>query len=139
MEKLDLVHIFRKVFDSASSALKVKLAATEMSMELDHTDGDSVTSHPAKLTASVTGVTSSDNGSIIIPELDCSSIRSFSISVNGTGSVALEVSLSDSEDSWTPVPEFQSMEILFGQSICARRLRVRSNDVIGDVHLAGRS
>ena len=53
--KLDPAQIWRKVYDHVSESLKVKLNATEINMELDHTDGDSVTAHPAKLSASALG------------------------------------------------------------------------------------
>lgn len=46
MTRLDPVQIFRRVFDEVSKAFRMKLVDTEISMELDHKDGDSVHSVP---------------------------------------------------------------------------------------------
>ena len=131
--KRDPKHIEQYEHDEASDSKKVKIVATEMNIELDHTDGDSVTSHPAKLSASVTGVDISDNGTEIIPPLDCSSIRKVSISVVGSGSVIVFVSPVDDGDVWKEVVQSDIIEI------CSRRIKIKSIDIIGDVHLVGRS
>lgn len=130
--KFDMVQIFRKVFDHASNALKVKLASTEIAIELDHTDGDSVTSHPAKLTASCVGASLADVDAEVIPALDCSSIRRLSVKIDGTGTVKVLVSPCDSGNFFYEVPS----EV---ENLCCRRVKVVSVDLEGDVHLVGRS
>jgi len=131
--KKDPIRIARDEHDPVSKAKKVKIIDTEMSMELDHLDGDSVTSHPAKLSASVIGVEVADNGTDIIPPLDCSSMRKVSVTVVGSGSVKILVSPVDVGDVWKEVIVSDINEI------CARRIKIESVDVVGDVHLVGRS
>lgn len=130
--KRDTNQIQQFEHDEASNAKRVKMVGTEMSIELDHADGDSVTSHPAKLSASALGVDASDNDKEIIPPLDCSSLRQISVRVDGSGSVQVMVSPTDSGDFF--------YELGMGEhEICARRIKVISVDAIGDVHLCGRS
>jgi len=132
--KRDNSQIAQFEHDEASNAKRVKIADTEISMELDHLDGDSVTSHPAKLTASVLGVSIVDNGTEIIPPLDCSSMRLLAVRIDGSGTITVQVSLSDSGDHWV---DFSGETP--GSVIVARRVRVKSIDCVGDVHLVGRS
>jgi len=40
-------HVLRTVYDADTKSLKAKMIPMEMSIELDHTDGDSVTTHKA--------------------------------------------------------------------------------------------
>lgn len=130
--KRDTNQIHQFEHDEASNAKRVKMVGTEMSIELDHADGDSVTAHPAKLSASVLGVELSDNDTVIIPPLDCSSIRCIEVHVVGTGDVKVQKSPVDSGDVWIDVPDQLD-------NLCARRIRVISVNIEGDVHLVGRS
>lgn len=132
--QLDPNHIVQLAFDEKSRANRVKIEDTQFSMELNHEDGDSVTSHPAKLTASVLGVTSEDNGKIIIPALDCSSLREVHVSIEGTGDIHILVSPTDSGDFFYFVGQQDKIT-----NICARRIKIKSIDVVGNVHLVGRS
>lgn len=132
--KLDPTQITQMEHDEKSKAKRVKMVGTEMSIELDHRDGDSVTAHPAKLSASSLGVEASDANEEIIPPLDCSSIRKLQVHVEGSGNVLVQVSLSDSEDSWLDLGQ-----CLQPTEVCARRVRVKSVNAQGDVHLVGRS
>jgi hypothetical protein len=90
--KRDPNQIQQMEHDESSNAKRVRLIDTEISMELDHQDGDSVTSHPAKLVVSVMNLTSEDNGDEIVPPIDCSSIREIEVHVEGSGSVEVMVS-----------------------------------------------
>ena len=130
--KKDPIHITRDEHNPVSKAKRVEIVATEMNIELNHNDGDSVTSHPAKLTASALGVDSNDDGSVIIPALDCSSIRSLDVSINGTGAIEVMISPVDSGDFFYPTTNSNP-------NLVARRIMIKSVDVIGDVHIVGRS
>jgi len=132
--KADPNHISQLTFDEESNSTRVKLVDTQINMELDANDGDSVTSHPVKLTASALGCSSDDNGIDIIPPLDCSSLKEVRVSINGGGYINVMVSPNDSGDFFYLVGGHD--ETL---QICARRIKVKSVDAIGDVHLVGRS
>ena len=133
--KLDANQIIQYVYDSVNEALKVKLQDTEIAMELSATDGDSVTSHPVKLTASALGVTSpADDGTDIIPALDCSNLSQVRVDINGTGAVQVMASPNDSGSYFYVVGAGGSV-----LTICARRIKVVSTNAAGDVHLVGRS
>lgn len=132
--KLDPSHIAQFAYDAVAEAVKVKLQDTEIAMELSHADGDSVTSHPAKLTASALGVASpANNGQDIIPALDCSSLKQVRVDINGTGAVVIQVSPNDSGSYFYSVGGAGSII-----DICARRIKVVSTNAAGDVHLVGR-
>lgn len=130
--KRDINQIQQFEHDEKANAKRVRLVGTEISIELDHTDGDSVTSHPAKLSASAIGVDASDNDKEIIPPLDCSSMRVMRIDVIGEGSIKVEFSPVDEGDVWREGSQFED-------NLVARRVRVLSVDCVGDVHLVGRS
>lgn len=132
--KRDANQITRYEHDEKSNAKRVIFANTEISIELDHADGDSVTAHPAKLSVTAEGVDAEDDGKIIIPAIDCSSIKTINIAVNGSGTLAIEISLSDTHDHWITLGNSTGQ-----YDLCARRIRVKSTNVLGDVHLAGRS
>lgn len=133
--KRDVVHIQQYEHDELSNSKRVKITDTELSIELNHADGDSVTSHPAKLTASAIDVDASNNGQEVIPALECSSMRKISVIVNGTGSVKIMVSPVDSGSFFVEL-----LETIGGvMDICARRVKIVSVDLVGDVHLVGRS
>jgi len=132
--KKDTTHILRDEHDPVSKAKRVKITDTEMNMELNHLDGDSVTSHPAKLTASAIGVEVADAGQEVIPALDCSSLKQVRVDVDGSGGVEVYVSPNDSGSFFIKVGT-ESMII----DVCARRIKIVSVDAIGDVHLVGRS
>lgn len=129
----DVNHIAQTVFDEVSLSNRVKLVDTEFNLQLN-AGKDSTTSHPVKLTASVLGCTATDNGQDIIPPLDCSSLRELHVSVNGTGTVNLLVSPNSSGNFFYEVGGANQIH-----KICGQRVKVTSIDVIGDVHLVGRS
>lgn len=131
--KRDANQISKYEHDEASNAKRVKITDTEFNMELNHADGDSVTAHPAKLSISVEGVGIADSGNIIVPPMDCSSLRKLRAVIDGTGDIEIEVSMSDTHNHWVTLGGAGEHEI------CARRFRVKSVDAQGDVHLAGRS
>lgn len=154
--KLDPSHISQITYDAVAKAVKVKIQDTEISMELNHQDGDSVTAHPAKLTASALGVIASvpevpadpmaepptelvpaivgDENTDIIPALDCSSLKEVRVDVDGTGTVKIWASPTDSGDFFYEVGAGGAT-----LTICARRVKVECIDAVGDVHLVGRS
>lgn len=133
--RLDQTHIFRHVYDEDTESLKVKIQDTELSMELSAADGDNVTAHPAKLLASAIGVTSpAADGTVIIAAVDCSSISSVHVSINGTGAVVVEVSPADSGSYFYSIGGAGAII-----PVCARRIRVTSTNAAGDVYLVGRS
>ena len=133
-QKLDPVQMSRNVYDEDAKANRVKLTDTSIAMELDHKDGDSVTSHPAKLSASAISVVEADHDGDIIPPLDCSSIREVRVTIDGEGAVDVMVSPTDSGPFFYKVAiEDQTVQI------CARRIKVVSRHAVGDVHLVGRS
>jgi len=135
MAKMDVTHIWRRVFDALSDALKVKVVDTALAIELDHADGDSVESHPAKLIASSLGVASpADDSTEIIPPLDCSSLRELRVDIDGSGSVSILVSPVDSGSFFYSIGGAGST-----LPVCARRVKVVSVNANGDVHLVGRS
>lgn len=119
--------------DEKANAKRVKMVGTEMSIELDHKDGDSVTTHPAKLSASALGVDAEDNDKMVIPALDCSSIRTMKVIVVGEGNVKVMLSPTDDGD------HFYEASVDDLNNLCARRIKVISIDLIGDVHIVGRS
>ena len=131
--KRDINQIQQFEHDEDSNAKRVKMVGTELSIELDHEDGDSVTSHPAKLVASVTGVTSEDDETEIIPPLDCSSMRVIHLYPVGTGFLEVYLSPVDSGDV------FYKVDLEDLKNVCARRIKVKSLGFEGDVHLVGRS
>lgn len=133
-DRKDPTRILRDEHDSEVRAKKVKIVGTEMSIELNHADGDSVTTHPAKLVVKAEGVEKSDNDKEIIPALDCSSLSEVRVDVNGSGQIDILVSPEDSGDFFYKVGQ-KSQTI----AICARRIKVVSVNAIGDVHLVGRS
>lgn len=132
--KLDPTHIAQLTFDENEEAVKTKMVGTEMSIELSHADGDSVTSHPAKLSASAIGCDEADDGQEIIPPQDCSSLKEVVLHIEGEGGAKLLVSPADSGECWIELvgPLGQKHEIL------ARRLKVVSTNVRGNIHLVGR-
>lgn len=132
--KKDPIRIARDEHDPVSKAKKVKLVSTEIAIELDHNDGDSVTSHPEKLVVKVEGVDAGDNASVIVPALDCSSLRQVRVDVDGSGSVKVMVS---PEDSGSYFYELGAQGNIL--DVCARRIKIESVDAVGDVYLVGRS
>lgn len=133
--KLDPNQIIQYTYDPVTESQKVKIQDTELSIELSHADGDSITSHPAKLVASVLGVTSpADNGTDIIPALDCSSLSQIRVDINGSGAIMIMASPTDSGSYFYNVGGAGTIH-----NICARRIKVVSTNAAGDVHLVGRS
>lgn len=130
--KRDSMQISQFEHDEPSNAKRVKMVGTEMSIELDHRDGDSVTAHPAKLSASALGVDASDVGKDIIPPLDCSSIRCMRVDLIGSGEIKVMLSPVDEGDVWLE-------SIQHNTEVIARRVKVVSVSAEGDVHLVGRS
>lgn len=132
--KLDQTHIAQMTFDEDSRSMKVKITDTEMSMELNADDGDSVLSKPVKLVASAMECKAEDNGKDVIPALDCSNLREIHVSIEGLGSVDVLVSPQDSGDFFYTVGHSDAI-----LKICARRIKVKAYNVAGNVHLVGRS
>lgn len=133
--KLDPTHIAQLTYDENSEAMKVKMTDSEMSIELDANDGDSVRTEPTKLTASAIDCTVADNGTDVIPALDCQNMREVHVSVDGSGEAQIYVSPNDSGNFF-----YYIGNNLGGvHQICARRIKVVSVDVVGNVHLVGRS
>jgi len=131
--KRDINQIQQFEHDEKSNAKRVKMVGTEISIELDHKDGDSVTSHPAKLSASILGIESSDSDKQILPVLDCSSIRTLKIHLDGEGAFQVLLSPSDEGDYFY---EASSEDLL---NLCAKRIKIFSKGVVGDIYLVGRS
>lgn len=132
--KLDPVQIQQLTYDEESNAIKVKLQGTTIELELNAQDGDSVTAHPAKLIASALGCEVSDHGNDVIPPLDCSSLNQIRVDVDGSGSIQILVSPVDTGNFFYAVGGGGELH-----TICARRIKVKSLDAIGNVHLVGRS
>ena len=131
--KLDPNQITQAEHDEQSNARRVKLVSTEFNVNLDHADGDSVTTHPAKLVVKVEGVEASDAGKEIIPAMYCSSLRKLDVRVNGSGSVEVLLSPEDKGDFFYKASKSDL------DNLCARRVKVVSINAEGDVHLVGRS
>lgn len=132
--KYDPNHITQIVFDEESRANRVKLVDTQISIEVRAEDGDSITSHPVKLTISSLGCTSDDIGKEIVPPMDCSSLRELHASIEGTGQVLILASPMAIGDFFYEVGSANQIH-----KICAKRIKVKSIDAIGNVHLVGRS
>lgn len=145
--KLDPNQIWRRVYDHVSQALKVKLKNTQINMELNHKDGDSVTAHPAKHLVSAIGVT--DEDVVIIPPQDISSLSVCQIFLKvqeGSEQGAIEVQISpvDSGDVWFHLAD---MEVKSGKTgvlpFLARRMRIIKKRNLGDcefdIHFVGRA
>lgn len=133
--KLDATQIAQYTYDPVAEAQKVKIQDTELSIELSHSDGDSITAHPAKLIASALGVVSpADDGEDIIPAIDCSSLSQVRVDIDGTGAINIMVSPVDSGSYFYSVGGAGTTH-----NICARRIKVVSTNANGDVHLVGRS
>lgn len=132
--RFDVNHIKKLTFDEKSLANRVTVVGTEFNLSLNSDEGDNVESRPSKLVASILGCTEEDNGSIIIPALDCKNLREVHVSIEGTGSVIVWVSPTDKGDFFYQLGG--SDQIL---SVCARRIKVQSVNVVGTVHLVGRS
>lgn len=130
--KKDPIHIARDEHDDVEKAKRVKIVGTTFNMELNHADGDSVTSHPHKLVVKIEGLDATDNGTEVMPPMDCSSLRKLSVRVDGSGSVKVLLSPEDSGNFF--------YEATMGEiDICARRVKIESVNAVGDVHLVGRS
>lgn len=133
--KLDPSQIQQMVYDEDSEAMKVKLQELEMSIELDHTDGDSVTAHPHKAQASVLGFNS--DGDTMVDTFDCSSLSKVRVDIDGTGTFKILASPCDEGDFFYQIgSELSAGSII---EICARRLKVISIDFQGDLHLVGKA
>ena len=145
--KKDPTQIAQFEHDEASNAKRVKMIDTEISMELDHNDGDSVTAHPVNLIVSAIGVNNSDNE--VVPPQNVASIKAIKAYVkitSGTpqGTLKLEVSPTDSGDTFYSLAEINAAN---GMStpleLMARRLRVMKGEDLGDceleLHIVGQS
>lgn len=132
--KSDPVHIIQAAYDEASQSIKTKLIPTEISLGISHTDGDTITSHPATLVVCAQGCSVSDNSKQVIPPQDCSSLKNLRVDVDGSGTVTVHVSPSDNGDCFYQVDCVGKVA-----EICGRRVKVMSVNVVGDVHLVGRS
>lgn len=140
----DNIQIQQFEHDEISNAKRVKIADTEIGIELDHSDGDSVTIHPSKLVVSSLGVDASD--SEIIPAQDCSSLKTLKIYIvlkSGlrNSNILTQISPVDSGDVWFTLDTNVNSNESSIMSICARRVRVLQTNPQGsfelDVHLVG--
>lgn len=141
----DITQIHRDEHDAVSGARKVRLIDTELALELDHLDGDSVTSHPDKLVVSSMGVSPEDIE--IIPAISCSSLKKVQLYaeiVSGLKDCKLVIQVSpvDSGDVWFDISSLTG-NTKCGSivDICARRLRVLQTESNAtseiNVHLVG--
>jgi len=131
--KLDPNHITQLVYDEEASAYKVKLQDTEINLRLNKKE-DHLTAHPAQLTISAIGCDLGDDHKEVIPAIDCSSLRQVRVDIEGHGTVRILASPNDTGDYFYYVGVNGLIH-----DICARRLKVESLSVIGNVHLVGRS
>lgn len=133
--KLNPTQIAQFTYDDVNQAVKVKIQDAEINMELNQADGDSVTAHPVKLTASVLGVANpADNNTFVIPALDCSGLTQIRVDINGSGTAEVYVSPNDSGTYFYLLGSSGSI-----LNVCARRVKVKSITAAGDIHLVGRS
>jgi hypothetical protein len=146
--KLTAIEMQRHAYDETSQAVRSKLVDTSFSIELDHQDGDSVTSHKPKLFISALEV---QNEEVVIPEQACSHISKFSLYINpkstfsGKISVLVSPTLNDSFFVEHSVFNVNSLEksamIVNSVGILAQRVKVVvsecSPEVVFDLHLVG--
>ena len=143
--KLDSVQMQRQCFDSVAKANRVKLTDTEMSMELSHEDGDSITSHPATLVANALGVSNED--AEVLPPLNISSMKRYNVYVFHKndirqGKLDIMVSPMNEGDVWfrhlTISMNSQMENYQTGiQEILGRRIKILSEDLgesLLDIH-----
>jgi len=143
--KRDLVQIHRAEHDPISNARRVKLIDTEISIELNHLDGDSVISHHDQLVVSSVGVIPEDLE--VIPAMSCSSLKRVQLFielVSGLKDCTLIIQISpvDNGDIWFDVSSLTGAEKFSDIiDICARRIRVNQSQANStyelNVHLVG--
>jgi len=120
--RLDLRHMAQHEHDHVSGAKKVKIVSTDMSIELDAADGDSVISHRLHIKTSIKG-----------QELDAKGLSELTLYVS-SGLLDVYVSPADSGNEWYALA--QGISTLSSYSINASRVRM---DGAGEGHIVGRS
>lgn len=145
--KLDSLQIQRNMYDADSKAIRAKMVSTEMSIELNHEDGDSVTSHHPSLVISALGVDDSD--AVIIPEQKCLSMKKYSLYIDfknevRTGCIKVMVSPMIEGDFFVEstkydfTSESKNAIIIDAKDLLAQRIKVISDSISGmnlDLHL----
>lgn len=145
--KRDNSQIAQFEHDESSNAKRVKMIDTEMSIELNHADGDSVTSHPATLIVSALGV--DNNDSEIVPPQDISTMKKIKAYVqiqSGTpqGTLKIQVSPVDTGDVFFDIAEINAANGMSpALDVMARRIKVIKSSDMGDcvldLHMVGQS
>ena len=111
----------REAFDVTTGALKtVPSGSTSFQIELSHTDGDTIETHPSSFVA------------IDAAAVNCFGIKSINLYMmpGAAASAKVQVSPADSGDIWIDVPtstvanDPTNVTMSGVLSICARRLRV---------------
>lgn len=120
--RLDLRHMAQHEHDHVAGAKKVKIVSTDMSIELDAADGDSVISHRLHRSTAVKG-----------QELDAKGLSDLMVYVT-SGALDVYVSPVDSGDEWFTL----KLGISVNTSYTINAARVRM-DGAGEGHLVGRS
>lgn len=131
--KLDPNHITQLVFDEGASSYRVKLQDTEINLQLNK-NKDHITTHPAQLFVSAIGCDLSNDGKDVIPSMDCSSLKQVRVDIEGTGRISILASPVDKGDFYYHVGGEGIIH-----NICARRIKVVSQEAVGNVHLVGKS
>lgn len=106
--KLSPHQIAQQAFDEPSSSLKVSLQNTEVAIELDAADGDSVITIPTSFQEEVVVNTAQSIDTIAIPAQDVTGCRVISLFASNTGSsctLAVDISPSATDDFWVEAGE----------------------------------
>jgi peptide deformylase len=145
--KLDSLQMQRNVYDADSKATRVKMVSTEMSIELNHNDGDSVTSHHPTLVVNAINVSDSDIE--VIPEQSCLSMKKYSLYIDykneaRSGCIKVLVSPMAQGDFFVEsakidfTSESKNAIIIDAKDLLAQRIKVVSDSISGmnfDLHL----
>ena len=148
--KLSPHQIAQAAFDEASSSIKTSLQNVEISIELDHADGDSVTAYPVSTQSEITLAAAQNQDAIAIAPESIAGCRVISLFASNAGSsttLAIDVSPSDTGDLWVEIGELVAAtgNTYASPSLpAARRARVRfktvfAGDGIISIYLNGRS
>jgi len=148
--KLSMHQIAQAAFDEASSSIKTSLQNVEISIELDHADGDSVTAYPVSTQSEITLAAAQNQDAIAIAPESIAGCRVISLFASNAGSsttLAIEVSPSDAGDLWVEIGDLVAAtgDTFINPSLPAcRRARVKfktafAGDGIISIYLNGRS
>jgi len=126
--KRDISHINQFEHDQATNSKRVNIIDTEIAIELDHKDGDSVYSIPKQASSSTFG-----------EELDASELREVAVYLS-SGHVRLEVS--PDGEAWFDAGSITASTdgAILEKSITASKVRIVSDDEASSTaYLVGRS